>query len=486
LDAAAACGLEAELWVLEGERLAMALACASGQTLEAEQIELVSAPAGVELVRGELRWTPGFDQAANHVIELKIRGAERGEIRVGVGDRFEHPDNVPPVDPLRYTHELGLPVFHLGTADDVNGDGYTPVSLVYAGKTYQGAQAKYRGATSSKYPKRSFTLKLDTDTRFSDAAHKFYDVRRLVLTTTFDDNSQIRQRLAFELWNRLDKQHITIQHFNAVVYLNGHYHGVYAVTDHINDDFLESQSYPSNVNVYKARQQDANFRLTSRTDQPKTNLVAGYTKEEGYPPAGEAGAYDDLTALVSWIATASDEEFREQLPEQLAPDFEHWFILVSLIAAVDTTAKNYFLVHDSHTDAPDRRWRFVPWDFNASFGQNYRTERRTTDQYNLGHFQPLNRLFERLTSDPPLRAKLMARYRGALAEAASSEQVVQALERFAAEVSAAAVRDELRWDEAHREYFSRRNDFLSHGQEIEYLRAWIPARWGALADQLDP
>jgi spore coat protein CotH len=390
-----------------------------------------------------------------------------------------------PEDARCYRSELGLPVFHLEVAPEINGDAYTPAALRYGGREYFGVSAKYRGSTSSRYPKRSLTLKFDRDALFSDEVLGFPGTRRLVLTSTFDDNSQLRQRLAFELWNRLDDAHIQIRHFNAVVYLNGAYQGVYAVTDHVNDDFMRAAGLPEDVNMYKARTQDANLRLTDNDGHPKVHLRVGYTKEEGWPGADAEGAYDDLEALVSFIATASDEDFRAQMNDRLAPDFEDWFVFVTLIAAVDTTKKNYFLIHDPRLDAPDPRWRFIPWDFNASFGQTTRTLPRGADTYDLDRLARGNRLFERLFADPRLRAHLMARYHAALAGRWAVSEVLAMFDRFAAEVGPAAERDERRWGEERREFFSERTDFVDHRTEIAFMRTWIEERWTVIAAQLD-
>lgn len=480
------CDIDATAWTLEDQALSLRLACASGRALEPSELTLRDAPEGLELADAstELRWTPGLDQAGNYAIEVRLRGGERGEVRIGVADRFEHPNNVPVVDPLRYTHELGVPVFHLDTAPDINDANYTDASLIFAGRAYASPSAKYRGSTSAQYPKRSFTLKFGRDDLFDHAARGFSDVRKLVLTSTFDDNSQLRQRLAFELWNRLDAEHFQIRHFSAVVYLDGRYQGIYAVTDHVNDEYLLAAGLPAGVGVYKARQKEANLRTTDRDGNPKSSLRAGYTKEEGEPPAGVAGAYDDLVAFVEWVATAPDDAFRAEAPERLAPDFEAWFMLVSVTAAVDTTVKNYFLIHDARPGAEDPRWRFIPWDFNASFGQSYRTLRRGPEYRDVVRFSHSNRLFERMTMDPPQRAELLARFRDALDGVWSAGEVCEMLDEYAAEVAAAAERDALRWDEAARGYFTERTDFAPHRDEIEYLRDWIEARWALVATQI--
>jgi len=485
--AAARCEIDLDVWTVEGASLVVPLTCRDDLEHPSDAIRLRGLPAGAEYDRSAraLRWTPALDQAGNYTIELAPSRHERGEIRIGVADRFDDPDNAPIEDPRRYTHEYGLPVLHLGVSSDLNDDAHTPATLTYLGRELAGVSAKFRGATSRKYPKRSFTVKLAKDDRFVDVSRGFPGARRIVLTTTFDDNSQLRQRLAYTLWNRLDPSHIAIASFNAVVYLDGQYQGVYLVSDHVNDDFLEAAGLARSVNVYKAREHDANFRLDELDGDPKSELYEGYTKEEGEPGADVEGAYDDLEALVEWVATASNDEFAREWADRLTRrDFEDWLIFCSLIAAVDSAGKNSYLVHDPSASAADPRWRYIPWDFNASFGQSYRTARRGPELYDISSFAKYNRLFERLLGDERLRGPLFERYRAALSGPWQLAEVQHTLDDWASEVEAAALRDELKWGEAYRSFYESRMDTTSHREEVEYLRGWIAERWSAIDGQL--
>src|SRR6185503_8108549 len=111
-------------------------------------------------------------------------------------------------------------------------DDYTPAIITFRGHRFTG-EAKYRGGASLGYPKLSFTLKFADDDLFSEPGSGFVDRRKVVLTSTFDDNSYVRQRMAFELWNRLDPEHLQIRQASAVVFVNGEYRGLYALTDHV-------------------------------------------------------------------------------------------------------------------------------------------------------------------------------------------------------------------------------------------------------------
>jgi len=480
------CGIDLQLWALEDEELVVPLACASGMALPRTELELEDAPLALTLDReaGELRWKPALDQAGDHTVKLRLGAAEVGTLRIGVAERFEHPENVPIVDPRAYAHELGLPVFHIEAGQGLNPDAHTPVHMVYEGREIPGTAAKYRGSTSINYPKRSFTFKFDKHAPFVDEARGFRGVRRLVLTTNFDDNSGLRQRLAFMLWNKLAQEHVQIRTFNAVVYLDGQYLGLYQVTDHVDDDLLREQGFPDGVNLYKARTHSANFRMTDDKGRPKTSLRAGYTKEAGLPEDGEPGAYADLESLVDWIANAPPDAFFEAYDARLLRrDFEDWLVFAHMINAGDTTNKNCYLIHDARHDAPDTRWRFVPWDFDVSYGQGFATKRLPANVLELDKLAKRNELFERQLTDPRLREPLLERYRDVLKGPWPLEEIVSTLDGWAAEIERAAQRDEVRWRETYLMYWATQRMDINrntHVEEVAYIRRWLHERWSAL------
>lgn len=392
------------------------------------------------------------------------------------GDSGMEPATGP--DPFALQEEDGLPVVHLWVASEVNDADYVPAVLVYRGHSYQGVQAKFRGKTSLRYPKKSFTIKLAKNDLFAEPAQGMNERRRIVLTTTFDDNSYVRQRMAYALWNRLDPT-IEVRSYNAVLYLNGAYHGLYLVGDHIDDELMEASGLWPHGNLYKARTNDANFRLVDRRKRRKESLARGYTKEEGSPAAHEDGAFDDLLALVRWVAEAPAEQIVAEIDWRLdRADFEAWLVLVSSIEATDSEGKNSYLYHDARLDAPDARWHCVPWDFNASFGQNYRTRRLQSDRLPeiYGDF---NALFAHLVTIPELQASLAQRYHDALNRNWKSHQVLALFDAYSDEVAAAAERDEQLWGEAMRDFWNR-DPFNTYAEERAYTRQWIADRWALL------
>ena len=142
--------------VLEGEMLMLSLSCAV-ESAAPSTWELDALPEGADFDadRGTFQWRPSLNQAASYKLTARaMPWAETASLDITVIDRWDAAGNDPPVDPTQYQEEYGLPVLHLTTDPGVNDDKYTPATVVYRGHTYQGAEAKFRGATSMAYPKR--------------------------------------------------------------------------------------------------------------------------------------------------------------------------------------------------------------------------------------------------------------------------------------------------------------------------------------------
>jgi spore coat protein H len=474
--------------VLEGELLFFQLRCATGARASQFGLAFDPLPVGAtwEPESNIIRWRPALDQAA--VYELPIRAGvsnETGRVKVGVVDRWWDAANEPVVDELTYTEEYGLPVLHLHVDPGLNNDIYTPAQVVYRGHAYGGVQAQGRGAFSRNFPKRSYTLKFTKNDKFNEPvfAGGFRKKRKITLVTTFNDNSYLRTRLGFELWNKLDPEHILVQSYSAVVYLDGVYVGLYTVVDHIDEYLMEDFGLSQEGNLYKARTHDANFKLTAELGAEKTSLHLGYTKEEGTPADGEPGAYDDLDELVRWVATATPESFRDEVDRRLVrKEYEDWWLFVTFIMANDSIGKNSYHYHDPAM--PGSRWRYIPWDLDESMGQDYKTS-RLSPGYNMPEdkrFLVYNNLAARLLAEPTIGPTLRARYGATLAGAFSVANINAMIDAMAAEIKLSAERDEGRWGERFRNYYiwNTRTDFRSHGEEVQYLREWITQRHALL------
>lgn len=466
-------GSNATHWGLEGDPFEVEVACSLPLQLDPSAFELPELPPGASWNpgSGRLLWRPSLDQAGIwHVPVLVPSLGERGYLHLGVVERWGADGNVAIRHPEGYAEEYGLPVVHL-SIDGGLSEAYAPATLTYRGRRYP-IELKYRGNTSLAYPKQSFTVKLDKDDPLVEPHFAGGFVRRkFVLTSNFDDASYIRQRLVYDLWNELDPEHVPVKTFSAVVYLKGHPWGLYTLGDHIDKHLLEPNGIAKSANIYKAVRAHSDFRMELRDGRPKHYLAYGIDKKEGWPKPGEPGAFEDLEKFITTVARAPDDELRAWLTRHVRlEDYVDWWALAVFGLTTDSVHKNVYFIHD-----PIRGpWRCVPWDFNASFGQDHAVNRlgATMDT----EFGVENELFRRLLNDPSFGAR--ARLGEALDGPLSLERVNARIDTYVEETAAGARRDWARWGASHRAYFGQPN--ADYDAEIAYLRTWVEQRWHVL------
>ncbi|EYF05106.1 CotH kinase family protein [Chondromyces apiculatus] len=465
-------------WLREGETLTFTIGCTTSLSLDGTALEITGLPPGAthDPATGEVRFTPALDQAAVYDVTVHVPATdETTHVKIGVADAWDDPANIPVLDPARYGEEYGLPVLFLDRRPLT--EEYDANTITYRGHAYL-AEAKLRGASSLSYPKNSYTLKFAKDDRFQepDEAFGFTDRRKLVLISTFDDNSYVRQRLAYDLWNALDPAHLQIKTYSAVVYIEGAYWGLYTVADHPDKDFMEAHGYSEDGNLYKAIDHDANFdRISIQYGGEKSTLHDGYEKKEGLPLEGEPGAFADLEALVDFVATSDSATFTSGIASRIDQrDYEDWWIFVTFILGSDSAGKNSYHYRDPTTDGV---FRYMPWDFNDSFGQTWQTARASASTFR--DYTDMNRLFERFLEEPTLGPALRARYADVLRTIYTEEAIQALVTGYIDRIDASARRDEHRWGEAYRTYgdWSFRTDFTTYDEELAYLRAWLTERW---------
>lgn len=379
--------------------------------------------------------------------------------------------------------EDGLPVFHLFLAPSLpEEDGEQQARLAYRDRCYP-VEAKVRGSTSRAFPKLSYTLKFPPGALFEDPllGDGFTGRRKLVLISPFNDNSYLRSRLAFTLWNRMSPDHLQVKTGSAILYLNGKYWGLYTAADHVDSAMLAAQGLDTEGELFKAVGAEANFSRHTAEGSLKPSLAAGFEKKEGHPKLG-AGAYESILALTKFVADVDAETFRaERRAWMETRDYEDWWIFATLVNANDSVAKNAY-----HYRAPGAggTWRFIPWDLDASFGQEWDTRRSAPEV--LSDFADRNLLFARMLDDPSISEPMRERYRALLRGELSMEEVLGLIEEYARELGPAARRDEAHWGSAYRDFWrwSTRTDFTTHDEELEYLHQWVRARWHWLEQTL--
>ncbi|MCB9797342.1 MAG: CotH kinase family protein [Alphaproteobacteria bacterium] len=477
-------------YFLEGDEVSFVVDCSGALPMDEAELSLFSAPPGAafDAASRRLRWQTDLSDGGPHDIVFRVRprGAsdipEAATVRVQVADAWSERDNAP-VDPLTYTEEWGLPVLHI----DVDGSlsqSDTAATFTWQGHEYPG-EIKIRGAASAGYPKNSFTIELsDEEIEVEGWGHSR---NHLILLTTFDDNSYVRQKLIYDQWAAIaefsgDEGRLTPRSSFVVVFLEGEYHGLYVLLDRIDDEFVRHHGYSGEGNLYKSVNHDGNFYLTDSNGNTKYDLAQGYEKKEGEP----SDDYDDLRALVEFTGNASDQDILQRAAGWLkVEEFMDWQLLVAYSSSGDSAGKNAYL----YNEGDGTGFRYVPWDFNHAWGQNWYTARVSANS--VDSYASRNRVF--LAFDRIAADQVWGRYSAMRADGGAFDPawLTGQLDDYYALIGPSAQRDWEMWEGEYRSYRgwsstrSSYNDWQDFEGERDYLYAWIEDR-AAVYDALVP
>ena len=472
------CTLDDDLpnpWFLEGETVAFTVTCEGELGLDDAELKLLEIPDEGEFDGSALTffWETGPASGGRHDLVFSLRAAGATD-RVPAAEliTFWVADNPGASDPETYTEEWGLPVFHISHQGSLT-ESYVSGTTVYLGQSYP-HEIKIRGAASAGYPKNSWTVKYPDPE--IDVAGWDRSRDHLVFLTTFDDNSYVRQKLIYDLWEAMaehaGEERLTPRTFFAVVYLQGSYHGLYVVMDHVDNEFVDHFGLERDGNLYKSINHDANFEFTDYYGNIKSTLHLGYEKKEGEP----SDDFSDLDSLVAWSAPASANTILAEAEEWFPlGEFQDWFLLVYYSLSEDSAGKNAYLYNDP---SQPTRFRYVPWDFNHAWGQNWYTARVGSDA--LNDYFSVNRLFWAMQTDSAGAEALWDRFRDLRATGPLSNDWLRGtLDDYYALIHPSAKRDWERWTyDYHHEWWApyRQSDWTTYAEEKDYLYDWLDER----------
>jgi hypothetical protein len=142
-------------------------------------------------------------------------------------------------------------------------------------------------------------------------------------------------------------------------------------------------------------------------------------------------------------------------------------LLVLLTCNLDGITKNYYLARPAATAAhPRPKFFFVPWDYDGTFGRNW-------DGSRVGPKEWLsNRLFDRLWSDPAMRAAFLRRWRELRAGPFQAEAIARRIDDNALALGPAIRRNEQRWKRI--DYAAPRE--LTFEEDVRQMKAWTTER----------
>lgn len=287
-----------------------------------------------------------------------------------------------------------------------NGNSYTTGSMRVTYPDQEGydstyiAAFKYRGASSSNYPKRSYAVKMRNENGES-VDRKFLGLRsdnNWILDAMYIDPACMRNRVATDLWNDYSVKPYQAAYEKKVrngtrgrfveVFLNGSYWGLYCMTEKLDRKQLKLKKYDAVKKVvhgllYKSKDwcyetfmgHESGDKTYPGTDpESYTNTLGkeGWTSfEQKYPDyEKEAVEWEPLYNAVKYVAksTTSYVNFQEKAVKNRFdyPVVRDYYLLIELILATDNHGKNmFYYVYDNESSS---KISIAPWDMDGTWG----------------------------------------------------------------------------------------------------------------------
>lgn len=425
---------------------------------------------------------------------------------------------------IRFTF---LPIVELNCSS-VNSKAYTTGSLRVTDPASLGydslmiAAFKYRGASSSNYPKRSYAIKL-RDENGNSVDRKLLGYRsdnNWILDAMYIDLACMRNRVATDLWNAFECKPYYADREKKVrtgtrgkfveVILNGQWWGLYCMTEKMDRKQLKLKKFvPASLSttgknevhgvLYKSNQWTYEVFMghESNDDNDYKQVIYPHKKvsdyknilgqetwceyEFKYPDyEDEAVEWRPLHDAANMVATSFILNIDSVKSRFDYPMLRDYYLFIDLLLATDNHGKNLFwYAYDTQGPEGDKL-SLAPWDLDGTFGQDWdgvitNTKDVTLDfdtyikNYEHGQFA----IFDLIKSRSEWQQDLKDRYaelriKGVI----SGDSIANRFANYASlfEASLADQREQNMWSKT---YHSRHKDIQGGAT---YAESWIRRR----------
>lgn len=425
---------------------------------------------------------------------------------------------------IRFTF---LPIVELNCSS-VNSKAYTTGSLRVTDPASLGydslmiAAFKYRGASSSNYPKRSYAIKL-RDENGNSVDRKLLGYRsdnNWILDAMYIDLACMRNRVATDLWNAFECKPYYADREKKVrtgtrgkfveVILNGEWWGLYCMTEKMDRKQLKLKKFVPAAQsatgedevhgvLYKAKQWSYEVFMghESNDDNDNKQVIYPHKKvsdyknilgqetwceyEFKYPDyEDEAVEWRPLHDAANMVATSFILNIDSVKSRFDYPMLRDYYLFIDLLLATDNHGKNLFWYAYDIQGPEGDKLSLAPWDLDGTFGQDWDGLTTNTkdvmldfDTYIKEREHGQFAIFDLIKSRPEWKQDLKDRYaelriKGVI----SGDSIANRFANYASlfEASLADQREQNMWS---KEYHSRHKDIQG---DATYAESWIRRR----------
>lgn len=288
------------------------------------------------------------------------------------------------------------------------------------------AGVKVRGASSSTYPKKSYSIELQ-DEQGEEVDASLLGLREdgdWILDAMYIDHARMRNRLCTDIWNSFNdvphikdepEAHNGTRGYFVEVFLDGKYNGLYCFTEKIDRKQLKLKKYKDGFKGVSYKSNTWATPLGSGVydkDEPIDGVTWSGLESE-YPGEEGLAGWEYLQHFIDFVSPIYNKDkayFAEELENHVCLDnIIDYILFLNAMYAVDNPVKNMFL--SVYNVQKAERFFITPWDLDSTFGRTY--DGSYLNKYAFtGGFPFSNVLFERLFEEKPcnFEERLKARW----------------------------------------------------------------------------
>ncbi|MBR9921572.1 MAG: T9SS type A sorting domain-containing protein [Bacteroidetes bacterium] len=225
---------------------------------------------------------------------------------------------------------------------------------------------RLRGNTSLFADKKSF--KVSFNTFIFDQDYK--DLEKLNLNGEHNDPSVTRSKICWDLLRDMELAGSRANHVE--LYINGDYFGLYANTEHIDEEFVDLRFGNKEGNLYKCSYPaDLNY-LGSDPDLYK--LEANGVRVYELKTNESEDDYSDLANFIDVLNNTSDADFACEIEKIFNVDAYLQFMVFDILTGNWDgplfNKNNFYLYHNTATD----KFEYIPYDLDNTLGIDWLDE----------------------------------------------------------------------------------------------------------------
>ena len=244
------------------------------------------------------------------------------------------------------------------------------------------ALLKIQGSFSLRFDKKNYNITFYEDSEYTTKQKidiKWGEYNKYTLKANWEDPLHARNIVTANMASELNKKYGILTDsvnygltdgFPIEIYANDEFLGLYTLNMHKDNLFNMDKENENNIALFVETMDNNAF------SQLETEEWKNYEVEKGEQ---NKETLDKLNRVIDFIINSTDEEFVKDFSNYFNLDSVlNYYCFMNFAHLVDNVSRNMFLVtYDGKV------WYMVPYDFDLSWGNEFRDESIITDYHNL-------------------------------------------------------------------------------------------------------